>query len=184
MSRRCLIHGIIKPSLFSLKQIFFKLIYDSRSPAVGHASFIRTPILASEQQKTKKAEDTLIKKITDKLAFANVSEDDKRQVDERLGNKKKSKKIEKNFIFEDDDDDGENLDRYSTPPNKMITQKDRDGANRTPLSCLANSSRILQPRSLIPSSTPKNNKLPMHDVENSTKSRIPVVRNPRKIIKI
>lgn len=108
----------------------------------------RTPIISSDV-KTKK-EDNLMKKITEKLISANL--DDNKPTED-----KPKKSRTKNLIYED----GENTDRYSTPPKKSL--KDELNA-RTPLGCLGNTPTFT-------ASTPKSKQMIGNQ---SSASRIPV----------
>jgi hypothetical protein len=137
---------------------------DPRSPTNEIA---RTPILIADEN--KKTEDNLMKKIADKLIAAKISTDNdengQNKETDSTNSKKKSKPTDKNLIYEDE---SENFDRFSTPPKKMNAQV---GNDRTPLSCLANKARSLQPRTLM-TSTPKGSKIPVFR-ERTSASRIP-----------
>lgn len=147
----------------------------------------RTPIITQEDG-TKKKEEKLIKKLTDKIMTTNIAEDSKAPdalkqvgISEKL--KKKLKKTEKNLIFIDDDEFGlEN--RYSTPP-KKVTATILDNVNGTPRSAFSkidnnNGTPRTQPRALkMVSSTPKSSNTTQGD-ENSaktvhTRTRIPMM---------
>lgn len=122
----------------------------------------RTPIVAADEIKKKK-EDNLVKKLADKLIATAISNEDDKKSEEKVTIKKM--KNEKNLIYEDE----ENLDRYSTPPKKVL----KDGPSaRTPLSCVANTNTP-KSRSFIPTSTPKS-KIHMNDENSTSFSRIPV----------
>jgi hypothetical protein len=113
-----------------------------------------------------------VKKLADKLIATAISNDDENKVSTEEKPTKKSKNI-KNLIFEDDEN-CEDLDRFSTPPKKVIAVlKDA----RTPLSCVANTTpKNSKTRQGLQTSTPKNNKIPSHLLDENTQSasRIPV----------
>ncbi|KAG5677176.1 hypothetical protein PVAND_006957 [Polypedilum vanderplanki] len=138
---------------------------DPRSPTT---EIVRTPIYCED---VKKAETNLIKKITDKMIATKISHEQKNQTNITTTptgiTKKKSKTTQKNLIYKDDEN--ENVDRFSTPPKKS-TFKDTE---RTPLSCVANKSKI--PTKPQMTSTPKGSKIPisMSREQNQSSSRIP-----------
>lgn len=133
----------------------------------------RTPIVATDEA-PKKKEDNLVKKLADKLIATAITNDENKSAEEKPS--KKSKKI-KNLIFEDDEN-SEDLDRFSTPPKKgQIANKD----TRTPLSCVANTNTP-KTRHGLQTSTPKS-KILSHLLDENTQSpsRIPVPTTARRL---
>jgi hypothetical protein len=132
----------------------------------------RTPIVATDEA-PKKKEDNLVKKLADKLLATAISNDENKLTDEKPA--KKSKKL-KNLIFEDEEN-AEDLDRFSTPPKKALgVAKD----TRTPLSCVANTNTP-KSRQGLATSTPKSKVLVHLQDENvHSPSRIPVA-TPRRL---
>jgi len=133
---------------------------DPRSPIT---EIVRTPIIAIGEP-SKKKEDNLMKKLTDKLISTAISNDDGMATEEKAAVKKVEQK--KNLIYEDDEDC---YDIYSTPPKKIVKEIP---LSRTPLSCVANTNTP-KSRSFIPTSTPKS-KIPINDENVKSASRIPV----------
>lgn len=107
-----------------------------------------------------------MKRLADKIITTASSNDEENKVPQEKPTKK-SKNL-KNLIFEDENT--EDLDRFSTPPKKAAVVKD----TRTPLSCVVNTNTP-KSRQGIQTSTPKN-KVPLHILDENTHSasRIPV----------
>jgi hypothetical protein len=123
-----------------------------------------------ENQPKSKKEEKLMKKLADKLISTNLNDEtDSEKTNEDDKPSKKSNKNNKNFIFEDDEN---NFDRFSTPPKaKAIANTAAEG--RTPLSSLNNSNK---PKSKIPTSTPKSK---IHLDENGLKVKNSATKIPR-----
>jgi hypothetical protein len=124
--------------------------------------------VAGEEVTKKKKEDTLVKKLADKLIATAISNETEAE-EEKPAIVKKASKNKKNLIYEDDE---ENLDLYSTPPKKAIALKE---STRTPLSCVANTNT---PKRTFASSTPKSTKN-FNDENSKSISRIPVSSSRR-----
>ena len=113
-----------------------------------------------------------MKKLADKLLATAITNEENKAADEKPEKPiKKSKKL-KNLIFEDDENNTEDIDRFSTPP-KKINAGNKD--SRTPLG-VANTNTP-KSRAGLMTSTPKSKILSYLQDENSqlsSPSRIPV----------
>lgn len=154
---------------------------DPRSPSLD---ITRTPIIAIDE--VKKTDNNLIKKIAEKLISTKISNEatENKQEQQQMQKlqkdltKKKSKSTEKTLIFEDDENENNFNERFSTPPKKSGKELKED--ERTPLGCMVNKTRNTNARSLL-TSTPKGSKIPVLREKSSSSSTLSS-RIPRRRI--